>query len=180
MPRVNTDLSSPGAADFLARQLREERTEDDAPAWAALKGTNKLTFWHILSEASAIFGIGFPLVFLESCESGMGTWTEWKAIPASVQLIAHSGAGEIFPAKIDYAPLLAKDGPSDWITQLEAGLQSYGVYVGRPWTLVFWVIQTSLQSIWLGFYLFPLAGWLIWSAARSLLAPRTFQRLRLR
>jgi hypothetical protein len=181
MPRVSADLSAAGSAEAFARQLQsDDEPSGPPPEWATLKGTDKLAFWHTVAQAGAAHGMRFPLIFLETCESGTATWSQWRAIPASVGRIAHTGGGSVYPAKLDYAALLGSE-RTDWINGLASGLKSSGMYVGAKWTLLAWVLLSLCQSVPWPVYFAPFGLWVIWSAllaaarsksARRMWAPR--------
>jgi hypothetical protein len=181
MPRVSTDLSTADAAEAFARQLQsDDEPSGPPPEWAALKGTDKLTFWRTVAQAGAAHGMRFPLIYLETCASGTTTWSQWRAIPDSIGRIGHIGGGSVYPAKLDYAAMLSSE-RTDWLNDLVSGLTSSGMYVGGKWTLLFWVLLSLCQSVPWPFYFAPLALWAIWSAllaaaryasARRIVAPR--------
>ncbi len=178
MPRVSADLSTAGAAEAFALQLQsDDEPSGPPPEWATLKGTDKLTFWHTVAQASAAHGMRFPLIFLETCESGTTTWSQWQAIPASIERIAHIGGGSVYPAKLDYAALLGSE-RTDWINGLASELKSSaGMYVGAKWTLLAWVLLTLCQSIPWPFYFAPFGLWVIWSALLAASRSRSARRM---
>ena len=94
IPRVNADLSQTGAA-LAMREMLELDDNGAPPAWAQPQGTSKLAYWQVLEDVSVARGVRFPLVFRETCISGIRSFTELFAIPDSVGVIAHSGTGDI-------------------------------------------------------------------------------------
>ena len=120
IPRVNADLSQTGAA-LAMREMLESDDNGAPPAWAQPQGTSKLAYWQILEDVSVARGVRFPLVFRETCVSGIRSFTELLAIPDSVGLIAHSGTGDISGWDLDYGQMLGTVAPgSDWIASLSA------------------------------------------------------------
>lgn len=169
MPRVNADLSFPGAAEALARQLDTDGDDAALAPWAGLKGTDKLTFWRSVSEVSAATGMRFPLVFLESCESGTASFAQWRAISDDVELIAHTGTGNIRPVDIDYGKFFAA-GPvdADWVADLISGLTASGVHVDGKSMQPYWILWFALEVPAAWVYFIPLGLWLCWSAFAGL------------
>ena len=162
IPRVNADLSR----DNAARAMREMLESDDngvPPDWARLQGIEKRRFWQILAEVGDGRGVRFPLVFREACASGLRSWAELFALPASVERIGHSAMGALEATDIDYATILGAARPGqDWPAVLAAGLSDAGIHVdGRP-TLWLWVLLVNLGQLppWLFFA--PLLLWVGW------------------
>ena len=131
MPRVNIDLSLTTSTEVLT-QLSHMGANDSRPipTWATLKGTNKLEFWRVISEVSTIYRIRFPLIFREACASGLATWSEFYAVPKSVDTLAHSAMDNLSPSKIDYAVLAEfHKGNANWVDQVASALRHYGIHV---------------------------------------------------
>jgi hypothetical protein len=162
MPRVNVDVSRTTPQELLAR-LASVDDEQDAPAWAVQKGTDKAEYWRAVAAVSATRGVRFPLIFREACDSGLANWAEFFALPPSVARIAHSAGANLAPRDIDYATIFApSERPTQWISQLELGLQHRGVRVHSRFTIWIWPLLESLGSIPMMIYFVPLAGWLCW------------------
>lgn len=174
MPRVNVDLSLTTPTEVLMRLSRSG--VDDAeptPAWAALKGTNKLEFWRVISEVSVARGMRFPLVFREACASGLASWAEFRAVPSSVDAIAHSAMGGLSPRKIDYTALSDVHGrEAHWVDQVASSLQHYGIHVDTKQTMWIWVALITLGSIHPALFFMPLAVWLVWYGLSALAVHR--------
>ncbi len=171
IPRVNADMSQPGA---VARMRRMLETDDMAtqPAWAVPQGTSKIEFWRIIGEVSSTFGARFPLVFREVCLSGLRSWTEFFAVPQSVGLIADTAGDEMNGWDLDYAQMLGNVSPdANWTASLSARLKDHGVHVHTWATAWTELILMTLQRIPVGAFFIPLVLWLAWSvliSARSM------------
>jgi hypothetical protein len=169
IPRVNADLSQAGAA-MAMREMLESDDNGTPPAWARPQGTSKLAYWQILHEVSAAHGVRFPLVFRETCVSGVRSFTELFAVPDSVSLIAHSGTGDLNGWDLDYAQMLGTVAPgSDWIGSLSADLKARDVHVETWATAWFGVLLVTLRSIPIVVFFIPLVLWIAWYAWRGLL-----------
>ena len=167
IPRVNADLSQAGAAAAM-KEMLETGENGEPPDWAVPKGTSKIDFWQAIGEASSAYGIGFPLVFRETCVGGLRSWTEFFTVPSSVGLIADSGMDEINGWDLDYANLLGDVSPgSDWVASLAEALKLQGLSVktrNTAWTDVLFI---SLYSIPIAAFFVPLALWVAWYAVAA-------------
>ena len=162
MPRVNADMSQAGAA-LAMRQMLESDDRGVPPAWARIQGTSKRQYWEILDEVSAAHDVRFPLVFRETCASGVRGFAELFAVPDSVSLIAHSGTGNIDGWDLDYAQMLGAVAPgSNWIESLAASLEDRGVHVDTWAALWPGVLLVALGSIPILVFFVPLALWTVW------------------
>jgi hypothetical protein len=167
IPRVNADLSQTGAA-LAMREMLESDDNGVPPAWAQPQGTSKLAHWKILNDVSAAHGVRFPLVFRETCVSGIRSLTELFAVPDNVGLIAHSGTGNINGWDLDYAQMLGTVAPgSDWIASLAASLKDHGVHVDTWTTAWFGVLLVALRNVPVVVFFVPLALWIAWYAWRQ-------------
>lgn len=166
IPRVNSDLSQTGAA-LAMREMLESDDNGAPPAWAQPQGTSKLAYWEILRDLSATHGVRLPLVFRETCVSGIRSFTELFAIPDSVGVIAHSGTGDISGWDLDYEQMLGAVAPgSDWIASLSAALKERDVYIDTWATAWPGVLLVALRSIPIVVFFIPLALWITWYASR--------------
>jgi len=166
IPRVNSDLSQDGAASAM-REMLESDDNGAPPAWAEPQGTSKLAYWEILKDVSAAHGVRFPLVFRETCLSGIRSFKELFAIPDSVGAIAHSGTGDLSGWDLDYAQMLGTVAPgSDWIASLSVGLKDRHVNVDTWATAWFDVLRVALRSIPIVVFFIPLGLWIAWYAVR--------------
>jgi hypothetical protein len=166
IPRVNSDLSQDGAAAAM-REMLESDDNGAPPAWAEPQGTSKLAYWKILEDVSAARGVRFPLVFRETCLSGIRSFKELFAIPDSVGAIAHSGMGDLNGWDLDYAQMLGAVAPgSDWIGSLSAGLKARHVHVDTWATAWLEVLHIFLRGIPIVVFFIPLGLWVAWYASR--------------
>ncbi|MEZ5828257.1 MAG: hypothetical protein R3D30_08630 [Hyphomicrobiales bacterium] len=166
IPRVNADLSQSGAA-LAMREMIESDDNGAPPAWAQPQGISKLAYWKILADVSAKYGVRFPLVFRETCVSGVRSFAELFAVPGSVSLIAHSGAGNINGWELDYAKLLGTVAPgSDWIGSLAASLEDHDVHVDSWASAWLDVLIVGLRSIPIIAFFAPLLLWVVWFGLR--------------
>ena len=167
IPRVNADLSQTGAAVAM-RQMLESDDNGAPPAWAQPQGTSKLAYWQAFKDVTAAHGVRFPLVFRETCVSGLRSFAELFAVPDSVGLIAHSGRGQIDGWDLDYAQMLGAVAPgSDWITALSEALKDREVHVDTWYAAWFGVLLIALDSIPIVVFFTPLALWIAWYAVAS-------------
>jgi len=166
IPRVNSDLSQDGAASAM-REMLESDDNGAPPAWAEPQGTSKLVYWEILKDVSAARGVRFPLVFRETCLSGIRSFKELFAIADSVGVVAHSGTGDLSGWDLDYAQMLGTVAPgSDWIGSLSAGLKARHVHVDTWRTAWLGVLHVVLRSIPVVVFFIPLGLWVAWYASR--------------
>ena len=166
MPRVNADLSQAGAALAL-REMLESADNGVPPAWARIQGTSKLAYWKILTDVSTEHDVRFPLVFRETCVSGIRSFSELFTVPDSVGLIAHSGTESLDGWDLDYAQMLGAVAPgSDWIESLAAALKDRDVHVDTRTTAWFGILLIALRSIPVVVFFIPLGLWVAWYASR--------------
>jgi len=160
MPRVNTDLSAPGARDAFSESLRRGGG-GAAPDWAKPQGTDKKTYWKILDEVGRETGIRFPLVFRQACASGPADWAEFGQIPESVMKIAHSARYNINVEQIDYAHLFqsGRHG-ADWIGLMSEGLDARNIIISDRRTIWVWAGLASLASLHPAVFFVPFLAWL--------------------
>ncbi len=168
MPRVSANVMNLDSAT-LAKiwDLRGSK-----PSWAALKGTTKSDYWRVLGEVSHEYPIRFALVVRQACESGIESLAEFRRIPDSVGLIAHTAMADLAVDKIDYDKLSAAAATaSDPIQAIATNLAAQGMHVdGRP-ALLLWLVPVYLWSLPPILFLLPLAlwiGWVGWTAASGL------------
>jgi hypothetical protein len=168
MPRVNTDLSVPRAVEQFLAGLDSggAASAPPRPDWATLKGANKVQFWKVLGDISVKADIRFPLVFLESCESGVSSWGQFLAIPPTVAIIAHTADAHIRPLDINYAELLKSENrDSDWIAEFSDNLTRHGIHVEAKWAQAFRPLVADLKTLPVTLFFLPLALWSMWTAA---------------
>jgi hypothetical protein len=159
MPRVSADVANIDSG-VLGRIL-EFRTSE--PSWAALKGTTKAEYWRALAEVSRKYRMRFALVFRQACESGLDSWTEFRMIPESVKLIAHTAMSDLPYGKIDYESLLsAAEAAPDFAGALASNLRGQGMHVDDRETFLFWLGPVYLWSLPSMIWFSPLALWICW------------------
>lgn len=158
MPRVSADVE-----DLDASALRHIlQIRGGTPDWATLKGTSKLEFWRVLSDAGRAYGMRFALVFRQACESGPDSMAEYRAIPGNVVRIAHTAMADLPYGKIDYTALLAAATAPDPVEGLVANLSAQGMHVDGTGALLLWLVPVYLWSIPSALFFVPLALWLGW------------------
>jgi hypothetical protein len=161
-PRVIANLSEFSAADVL-EQIDLETSQSSHPFSVAAQGTSKIQYWQAIADASQAHGLRFPLVFRAACESGIASWAEYFAIPASVRLVAHTGMDSIASGQIDFAKLfVSRDAGLDMRT-LATELESRGIHVDSNATLWLWPVRYDLSAIPLPAYFIPMVVWLTWT-----------------
>jgi hypothetical protein len=98
-----------------------------------------------------------------ACESGIASWAEYFALPASVRLVAHTGMDSIASGQIDFAKLfVSRDAGLDMRT-LATELESRGIHVDSNATLWLWPIRCDLSAIPLPAYFIPMVVWVTWT-----------------
>lgn len=159
MPRVTTDFTKVNRDQVLA-ELSGTRNDLGLSA-VTLEGTSKVLFWEALRGVGAETGATFPLVFLESCESGPLSWAEFLAIPSIVEYVAHGGTGSLSPLRIDYANLgnLAALTGHQMALTLRETFGRQGVFVDHRNLTWVWPALQSLAQIPSFIFFLPLAIW---------------------
>jgi hypothetical protein len=159
MPRVSADV-----ADLDPTTLRHILDfRDSKPSWAALKGTTKLEYWRVLSQVSRANGLRFALVFRQACESGLDSFAEFRAIPESVGLIAHTAMSDLPYGKIGYDALVsAAVATPDAAEALAGNLRTQGIHVDSRRPLLLWLIPVYFWSVPTPIWFAPLALWVCW------------------
>jgi hypothetical protein len=159
MPRVSAYVADLDAATL--RHILDFR--DSKPSWAALKGTTKVEYWRVLSQVSRRYQMRFALVFRQACESGPDSLAEFRAIPDSVDLIAHTAMGDLPYGKIDYNALLsAAAATPDVAAALAGNLRAQGMHVGARWPLLLWLGPVYFWSVPAAIWFAPIALWACW------------------
>jgi hypothetical protein len=181
MPRVAADFTTANADAVLA-QLANESNDLALPL--QLHGTRKLELWDTISTLSSRHDLRFPVIFMESCDSGPLEWNEYLAIPPSVEILAHSGTSGLKPVEIEYTGLLDTAGGSarnagDFKRALIDQLAAKGVQVDSRRSLWRWPAKTMLASIPVFWFFLPLGIWIAalcgLAFARRLRAPRPIE-----
>ncbi len=173
-PRVFADLSIANATDLVAQLDAPLLASGERPAWVVHQGTTKRDYWRTIAEVSAVHDhLRFALVFRESCRSGVMSWAEYAAVPASVGLIAHSSDRDIRYGDFDYAEIFAaaERGPN-LPAAVAAQLQRRGIDVDARATMWIGLARDSVVALPLTVFFVPLAVWLIWYALSGLGARR--------
>jgi hypothetical protein len=176
IPRVSTNLTTPDAQREFLQQLSGSEHAQPA-AWAKIQGIDRNEYWQILAEASQSTRIKFPLVFRQSCASGLQSWSELLALPGSVAALAHSGLHNMHLKQIDYGTMfVGSSEEGNWLEAFKSRLAASNVYVETRRTL--WVAPTltELASVSLFYYFVPLLAWLAWLASWLWLALSHRQR----
>ena len=164
IPRVSTNLSSPDARkEFLHQLAGSHESGAPSPEWAKLQGISKSEYWKILADVSAGWNARFPLVFRQSCASGLHSWSELRSLPESVDKVAHSGMRNMNIRQIDYSAVLASPEPGrDWLEAFKTRIQMRQVSVENRQTIWIGVAMIHAASINPIVYCIPLLAWLGW------------------
>ena len=167
MPRVSANLSTPDArAEFLRVLAEGPNPSGQSPAWAQIQGITKKEFWQVLEDVSRRKPVLFPLVFRQSCSSGISDFTEWRQLPDSVTRVAHTSVKNMHLAYVDYNKVFAGSGRGvDWQDKLETGLAHGPVKVEGRATLWFDPLMRTIASIHPAWFILPLVAWLGWLTA---------------
>ena len=161
MPRVSTEIPAGRGQEILDRL--HSQTAGSPAAWVSVRGVSKAEYWRVLARASAEDGLSFPLVFRESCESGVETLRELLTVPGSVARVAHSGRDLLGYADVDWRKLPARAaGQREAAGDLASLLAASGVHVDSGRTLWIWPLRATFQDDWPYLLFLPLIGWLIW------------------
>jgi hypothetical protein len=163
MPRVSADVVTLDAATWERILDFGERP----PAWATLKGANKVEYWRIVADVSHKYRVRFPLVVRQMCESGLYSLAEFALIPDAVDYIAHTGMADLPYGQIDYGSLLAAAGSSSNIAAaFIKNLRAQGLHVETKWPFLLRLGPVYLWSVPRMLWFTPLGLWLCWLAYR--------------
>lgn len=162
-PRVFADLSKTDPEALLAELDGAPRAGELRPLGTLARGTSKLEYWRAIADVAAARDIRFPLVFRQSCESGLSGWSELQLLPASVGAIAHTANGSISYRDIDYAAVFANPGsPFSLVEQLAAELRKRGVQVDSRESMWQWLVRDAAFAALPYLLIVPLLAWLAW------------------
>ena len=167
IPRVSTNLTAPDAQREFLEQLSGSGGSQ-APAWAKIQGISKREYWQIIADASrtdanGVSRVRFPLVFRQSCASGLLNWSEFRSIPDSVRTVAHSGMQNMHLEQMDYRAIFSNFGPaSAWLETFKSRIEASNVQVQTRRTLWIRPVMTNLGSVNLVFFFVPLMAWIGW------------------
>jgi len=161
IPRVFADLAAANSAE-LARELDAEAGDNSRPYSVAHQGTGKIEYWRVLAQASAAYGMRFPLVFRAACESGIASWAEFFAIPDTVGVVAHTGMETIEAGQIDFGALFASGAKRLDVRRIAAELERRGIHADSRATVWTWALRGSLYALPAIVFFVPLAAWLAW------------------
>ena len=173
MPRVVADLSDGARPVDLLAHL-EGRSAATGPArWAVPKGIGKAELFGIIEEAARRHGSAFDIVVLDACRSGLLDLASYRAVPAAVGTLVHSGRADIAFGQLDYSRALnAARTSSEVPSALAAGLLRDGLQVEDRTDRDLGTVLMALRAIPLWFYFMPLAVWLAWIVIPRLQTPR--------
>jgi hypothetical protein len=177
MPRVSAEVTDLPPA--MLRHILDFRHSEASRA--ALKGTSKLQYWHVLSDVESAYRMRFALVFRQACESGLGGFAEFGAIPEGVSRIAHTAMSDLPYGKIDYNALVTSAAAApDVTTAFAANLAAQGMHVDTKWRLLVWLVPVYLWTLPPAIWFAPIGlwlGWMAWTFSR-LYGARKLQRWR--
>jgi hypothetical protein len=99
----------------------------------------------VLSGVRALRGVRYPLVFRETCRSGVWSWAEFFAIPNSLDVIAHSGNRSVKFRDVHYAAIFDFDthGPLLY-DHIAKALKEQRVYLDPKIFFGFWLVRNAL------------------------------------
>ncbi len=163
MPRVSVDYTKVPEAEFL-RLLSPEAPDDAvAPDWATMQGISKSDYWEAIEAASNLHDLDIAVVFRDACASGLSGFGELVEYPASVRLLAHSGASPIYFDQVDYAGVFAPMSPSsDVLATLRIRFPEYGIEVhdrNEAWSQV---LRMQAERYFPLALFLPFIFWCIW------------------
>jgi len=164
-PRVFADLTATNAKGLQTELNRADEGTGERASWAAYPGTTKLEYWQVLSDVSKSQKIRFPLVFRDTCESGVWSWREFLTMPKSVDLIAHTGNDSIRYGQIDFERVFdfGDRGP-EFYHHIASALESQGIHVDTKATIWIWLVRDQLIYEHPTVLFVPLALWIVWIA----------------
>ncbi len=167
MPRVSIDLDHTTAQEIV--RALDAGPQAPPASWARLQGTPKIEVWRVLSDVGLAYpNISFPLVLRASCESGLGSWAEFFAIPGNVGLIAHTGMRQM---DLRSQPLDSIFGNADGelsLQDLTPAIRRAGFDIDSRASLAAWLIPLALWQVPLVIYFLPMMVLLIyWSLAAA-------------
>lgn len=170
-PRVFADLTATNSKDLQTELNRVGEGTGERANWATYPGTTKLEYWQVLSDVNTSRGIRFPLVFRDTCESGVASWREFLAVPKNVGLIAHTGNDSIRYGQIDFAPVFDFDDRSpDFYRHVASALENQGIHVDTKATIWIWLARDQLIYEHPAIFFLPLAIWIVWIAWSPVIA----------
>jgi hypothetical protein len=160
MPRVFAEISQAHLSNLSALLDSAPAAESGAADGVSYQGTSKREYWRVIAEATASFGMRFPLVFRAACESGPSGLSEYFAVPGSVALIAHTRNDGLKYDQVDYAAAFGRISWQDLINHVTAQLSRDGIYVGSPALFGIWGFWSLLSRYYPALFFFPLLVWL--------------------
>jgi hypothetical protein len=167
-PRVFAVLSFARAGEVLARLDSPSAGSGPRPRWAEYQGVSKIAFWRILHDVGERRGLTFPLVFRDSCASGIATLSEALTLPAEVGAIADTDRNLTGLTDIDYREVFAGvRGPVDLPEFLVSRLKARGVFVHTRRTA--WIEPAGwlARRFWGVLLFLPLVAWIGWVSVRA-------------
>lgn len=177
MPRVSADFLDIDPARFLAALAaptglaRLWQRNDELVV--RQEGTDKITYWTVLARESRRNPLHFALVLRLSCESGISSWAELWAIPASIAAVGHTGDSALGYRQVNYASIFsAAHGQDDFLASLETALRRQGIVFNSAPALYLEACGRFLGPIAPVLLFLPLGLW-IWLAARDAMLRRT-------
>lgn len=164
IPRVAADFTGTGPRVALD-ELASDPSNDMGLHTVPLHGISKIQMWSIINEIARSMSVDFPLVFSDSCESGIATWGQYWSLPRQVGTIVHSGFGSTDFRDVNYARLSLAYLPHDDIhsdlTRVFSSLLSTSGFVSDTGATAWrWPLLASVASVPLPFYFLPGAIWI--------------------
>ena len=154
MPRVSMDLDH-ATPQEIATAL-DAGAQATPPDWARLQGTTKAEFWRVLRDIDATYNnVSFPLVVRASCESGLGSWQEYFAIPGNIGLIAHTGMRQLDMRSEPLDLIFGNGDGSLSLQDLSPAIRRAGFDVDTTTSLAAWLVPVTLWQIPVFVYFIP-------------------------
>ncbi len=160
MPRVSIDLDH-ATSQEIVRAL-DAGPEAAPPNSARLQGTPKTEFWQVLRDIGIAYSnVSFPLVLRASCESGLGSWAEYFAIPNKVGLIAHTSMRQL-DMRSQQLDLIFGNADGDLSVQdLSPAIRRAGFDIDSRASLTAWLVPLALWQVPAFLYFLPMVVLLI-------------------
>jgi hypothetical protein len=162
MPRVVADLSRVARETFIAA-LRSRTHSDHMPTpWVTRDaGVSKQAFWQILNNTGR--PLRFSMIVLDSCQSGVLTYSEYSEIPINLGKVAHSGNRYIRRDEISYDALFGGYSGEQLLSEhMAKQLRAQGIEVVPRRDLLLPLIARSILNISPFALVLPLLLWLLW------------------
>jgi hypothetical protein len=171
-PLVFADLTTAKVSE-LSAALAAPDINVVRPLWAAYPGTTKVEYWRVIATIGSERGVRFPLVFRQTCESGISSWHELFSVPDNVGLVAHTANGSLDYVAIDYASVFDRDvHRSALVAHVAKELERQHIHVNGAANLWLGLAYADLVRLYPYLMFLPLVLWVLAYGYTRLRNPR--------